>query len=614
LLSGVACGGSSFERIQPHVAGSADAQRVLADIQRDWLDLRRPEASARMAENCQAFARAHRDDPAAPLVNMYLAVYFSLRSDGAKARALVHGWMPTGEGFAKDLRTIADARLARTLDKHPDVALDALRPLVGRVVDSMARSILLEEIALAAIEAKVDFEAIAYMDGWIGDSTGEEQELARARVTELLKRLPFTVLEATYKVMRVKGRQSGYSTELRRAVLERLSDIALERGDSALARWLMEEGPGARASSDELVDLASSTRGVRIVKGRTIGLVLPGSNRSKQDEAAETVRGLAWALGLPRSTSLSDRSVHLVTRDTGGSGDHFDAALEELAGEGASIIIAGFDVPTASRALAWADATGLTIVTMVAPPRSLSVRRGIVMGEDPEDELEVLAKVLHEQRAQSFSVVETAPPFAELQFRKFEPSLRFQPTLPCDLPEPPAGQLRFPVREARRAGGWVVAGSPECLRDVAMDLSRVVAAGDARFIASTLEAGVPYDDPRIESLRFITLAAGIVPVVTPKVADITDADVRAYIERYGSRPSYWAALGRDVGVLARNALRPLPADEARDDAGIAQRRAIVDAGMLATQERLWSSDAKQVGKDRRLPRALKVVSFRGGIR
>ena len=81
------------------------------------------------------------------------------------------------------------------------------------------------------------------------------------------------------------------------------------------------------------------------------------------------------------------------------------------------------------------------------------------------------------------------------------------------------------------------------------------------------------------------------------------------MERFGTRPSYWTALGRDAGALAKAALQPLPADTTNDPKAVAQRRAIVQAGLLATRVRLWTTDDKGVGADRVLPRALRIVSW-----
>ena len=75
------------------------------------------------------------------------------------------------------------------------------------------------------------------------------------------------------------------------------------------------------------------------------------------------------------------------------------------------------------------------------------------------------------------------------------------------------------------------------------------------------------------------------------------------------RPSYWAALGHDAGALAKAALAPLPKDTTSDTLAVAQRRAIVQAGLLATRVRLWTSDERGVGEGRVLARSLRLVTW-----
>jgi hypothetical protein len=613
-----ACGLAGGEGLRPHVATSTDAQLLLADVQRDWLDFRRADVGIKLRNECERFLVAYASDRSAPLVLAYLLAYLAQKSDyDAIAKTLVGRPLPP-VGTARDLRLLVDARVLRVVGKRADSALEVLRPLVGKLVDPIGRELFLEEITLSALSARVDFEAIAYMDAWLVDATGEEQERARERVRELLVRMPFSVLEATYRIVRERGSRSGYSPELRRALFERLSAIAVEKGNSSLARWLVDETAVSRSGTEALLDLASSTRGIRLVKGRTVGLLLPGGREVNQDQAAEVVRGLSWALGLPRPVASAPGGVHLVTRDAGATPEQFDAALEELSGEGASVIIAGFDVASATRALAWGEVSGLTVLALTAPPRKAvsAARRGMVLGEDPADELEVLATALNGQKSRAVSVVEWEPPHVAEAVGLLAPSVHFLPPLSCSTKEAPAGALRFPVRDRARGGAWLVAGPPECLRDVARDISRAQEGrpkSEQRFIATTLEAGVAQDDPRIENVVFLALSSGIVPLEAGKSAESMDADVRGYMERFGGRPTYWSALGRDAGTLIKLALAPLPDDTATVDASIFQRRAIVDAGLRAAHAKLWSSDYDAMGPDRRLPRTIRVVRL-GGVR
>ena len=86
--------------------------------------------------------------------------------------------------------------------------------------------------------------------------------------------------------------------------------------------------------------------------------------------------------------------------------------------------------------------------------------------------------------------------------------------------------------------------------------------------------------------------------------------MRNFIDRFGVRPSYWTALGRDAGALAGAALAPLPADATSEVKAVTQRRAIVQAGLLGTRVHLWTTDDKGIGTDRVLPRALRLATWK----
>ena len=81
------------------------------------------------------------------------------------------------------------------------------------------------------------------------------------------------------------------------------------------------------------------------------------------------------------------------------------------------------------------------------------------------------------------------------------------------------------------------------------------------------------------------------------------------MDRFGVRPSYWTALGHDAGVLSKTALAPLPKDTTTDPKAVVQSPPIVQAGLLATRVRLWTSDERGVGEGRVLARSLRLVTW-----
>jgi hypothetical protein len=101
----------------------------------------------------------------------------------------------------------------------------------------------------------------------------------------------------------------------------------------------------------------------------------------------------------------------------------------------------------------------------------------------------------------------------------------------------------------------------------------------------------------------------MVPFLAVRPEDAPDPDVKEFMERFGVRPSYWTALGHDAGALAKAALAPLPKETTTDVKSVTQRRAIVQAGLLATRVKLWTSDEHSVGEGRVLKRSLRLVTW-----
>lgn len=645
----LSCGGAATNApvgAKARVPSSAAAQIAHAELYERWLTFQqesratepvsaarttgtdeaprpaRPPLSSRdrLIPDMERFTILFAGDPIVPFTRACLALLYLDKGD------LVHAGLSLGElkgeqqGTARDLSILAHAKLLR-LRRKPAEALEMLRPLAGKIVEPVAKYIYLEETSLSAAQAQLDFEAIAYMNTWLDGAVGDERERVRVRVTELMNSLPETVLSATLAVIKKKGRAAGYSLEVRRLIAERLAHLALERNDPVMARELLDGGHVlGRELGIPLEDLAGSTKGQRIVRGRTVGLLLPVGTVGLREAAAETVRGVAWSMGLSATPNAHEVAIandgsRLVTRDTGEGGARLEEALEELAGEGASVIIAGLDAKSATRALAWGDLVKLSVITLAVPTAETRVTHGVVLGVPLADQVAVLARYFRDRKVSSVSLIAgdevgTSVEVAK-QLAKNGGQTTLLPPLSCDLPAAPAGALRFPVNEPlRKKSIFWVAGSSECVRDVATDLTDV----DRRAtLVSTLEGGVPSADVRLADMKFVTVASGLVPVMTERAEEVVGTEIRSYMRSFGLNPSYWASLGRDAGALAIRALSPLPLDSATDERAIYQRRAVVEGGLMAAQMKYWTSSSTSIGADRRLTRTLKIVEWKGGI-
>ena len=563
------------------------------------------------------FIRRFPNDGAVPLAKVYLSFAFLQAGDLSKADGTLTSLAELKPGATLDLANVARARSLR-LHGAPQSALDVLRPLVGKVVDDVDREIFLEELALTAIAAHDDYEALAYLDAWLRGVGEDDRDRVRTKITQILETLPRTVLEQTYRTMRSRGVASGYTTDTQKLVAARLARIAVDSNDAALARWLLDVS-GASATQTggdaglELGELASSRRGIS-VSGKTVGLLLPTSTRDLRDEAADVVRGVSLALDLPRRAGAAD-GVRLVTRDDGIDEAGTRAAMEELAGEGASVIVAGFDRASADRASLWSEQSGVPVLLLAAPSAArMPKTSAFVLGERIERELAMLGEALvrHAVKTAAF-VVDTTEDEAAGRAAEAGGLVLLPPTR-CDVPLSAAGKPRFPVDAwmASGAQGWLVSGPTQCARDVLRDVKRLLESRRSpndRVIAVTLEAGVtPAEVPR--GIVVLSASAGLVPILATRPEEAHEEDVRTFIDRFGVRPSYWTALGRDAGALAGAALAPLPADTTSDPKAITQRRAIVQAGLFGARLRLWTTDDKGIGPDRTLPRALRLATWK----
>jgi hypothetical protein len=613
-IAAVAACSRGAKKIEP-VASLASSPRSAADfalIREAWESRKLERAPL------EEFLAKYPNDGALPLVKVYLA--FVLMGEGklVAADGILAGLSDVPPGLTRDLLTIARARSFR-LHGAPQSALDSLRPLVGKVIDDADREFFLEEIALSAIAAHDDYEAIAYLDAWLRGIGEDDKDRVKAKISQILETLPRPVLEQTYRTMRARGASSGYGADTQKLVSERLARIAVEANDAALARWLVEQSgvSAAQAGGDaglELGELAASRRGIATVAGRTVGLLLPTRDRALRDEAADVVRGISWALDLPR-TAARPEGARLVTREDGGDPAGTRAAMEELAGEGASVIVAGFDRASADRTSTFSEESGLPVILLAAPsPAHMPHKSAVVLGERAERELVMLADALsrHGVKTAAF-VADTADDEEAASALDARGQLVLLPTVHCDVPLSHAGSTRFPVDAWWRGGarGWLVSGPPGCARDLLRELGAALPRGSGAkppVVALTLESGIPASDvPR--GISVIGASAGIVPVLAAKPEEARDPDVKAFMQRFGTRPSYWTALGHDAGALAKAAVAPLPADTTTDAKAVAQRHASVQAGLLATQVRLWTSDEQHIGDGRVLARHLGLVTW-----
>ncbi len=619
------------------LASSPEAAAAFDAIRAAWSDPSHM-APAELRAMTERFLDRFPRDGRVPFVRIALAIEAMGASDFSTADAQLALTAGVPPGTTRNLWTVACARRLR-LRKDPDGAVALLRPLMGKSVDAMVLFVFQEELTLTALATHREYEAVSYMDAWLRSSTEEEKAEAIRRVTDMVEGLPRDVLVGALQAMRAQRTTFGYGVDIERILAERLVRMATTSGDAELARILLDTDPEAIATAGDagakLGELATSRRGLNVVEGRTVGLLLPTEAPGLRDESADVLRGVMWALGLPRGARTAGRTprpdagataageacaplepapdldeprpeegLRLVTRDDAGNVDRTDVSLDELAGEGAAVVIAALDGQTAERALKWSDDHGVPLIVLAAPvPASPGQRPfGFVLGEGRAN---VLAALL--RGAPSLAGVTVSPVVDSSEIQLYAPQggpsagLTFGPPVPCDIPSVRAGDPRFPVAQwaGDKTHAWLVSGSLDCAADVIGELSGAHARG---AIGLTLEAaGLPSHAP---GLRVTTVRAGVVPEIG--TADPRDDELRRFSATLG-RIGWWSALGRDAASLARATVLSLPMDSVSEAHAVADRRAMARDRLSAARARLWTSEASSWAADHTMKRALCTV-------
>jgi hypothetical protein len=624
-LGGTACAGA---REPPPVAAlgdTTDAAILFAPIREEW-DNAKDTGHARLRRELEHFLDVRAHDGLAPLARVYLVLSLTDEpADWPRVDEMLPRIPEPPPGTVRDLYLIASARQLRH-HGQPEAAFDLLTPLVGKMVDPVARGMLEEEVTHDALEAHHDYEAIAYMDAWMRGSGEEQRDVVQRKVGALLADLSPTVLENALRAMRSQS-SGGYGVEIEKLVTQRLAAVAITNGDPVLARWLLDPaaGPGMIGGpvGIQLGELATSRRGLGAVTGRTVGLLLPTGSNDLRDEAADVERGVAWALDLPRTRPDAGDGTRLVTRDDGGDPERMIGGLEELAGEGASIILTALDAVSADRALEWGDKNRIAVVVIAAPQTRKPGAFTFVAGEQERGVIDLLtAAIVARQGAESriAPVVEGDATALLSQPRNAQPgSAALLVPTGCDVESPRAGEPRFPVAawERQKVRAWLVAGSADCARDLMREQGP--RARGAVF-ALSLIAGTTAERPA--GAHLLVASAGVIPgadlTATPAArrgartsdgSDATDAreaDVQELTARVGGRPNWWTALGRDAGMLARRALATAPMDSVTSASEVSQRRKAARDALAASRDRLWTTDAPGFDATHVLPRQIHI--------
>jgi hypothetical protein len=319
---------------------------------------------------------------------------------------------------------------------------------------------------------------------------------------------------------------------------------------------------------------------------------------------------VAWALGLTEEAKRAQK-VRLVTRNDGAKVALAEAALEEMAGDGVSVVIAGLDGASADRALAWCEAHDLPLL-LLHPATTDPKRMGRVLGENHATELASLGRSLVAYEHPRALLVSNTDGERVLEVSALEAAqgMTMVGSVACDAPVPKAGASRYPFAQLRaeKRPSLVVSGNESCGRLVAQEITRYWTGDLWVGFALGSAPSKAVIDALPASVHALSLTAGTFDVA--KADAPKDSDFASYVKQFGEPPSWWTALGRDAATLAAGAVTPLPLDGVSTNDQVAQRLALVAAGLRVVRAPLWTTEQEGFGESRTMARTLVVKDVR----
>lgn len=583
-VAGAGCGATDGgAAVSPTLSRSPAAQAELHRILTRFASGGRAERIA-LEPELVAFRERYPGDDLVRVADAHLAWIALEQGDVRRAEALSAGIEARGRGATGATEDIARVLRGAALRRagKPKPAFGVLRPLVSKVIDDYVRSLLNEEVTSAAMEAGAWTQALELMGVWLREAGDDERAAVRGQIGSLLRKVPIDHLVGALRAGQAAGDVVDPEVDLRSLIAERLAIVARERRDVALAKELLDRAGALLGRQGDAVFEIAAGAGTARVEPPTVGLLISTRTAESRRRGVEIAAGVAHGLGLLRPGS----DARLVSRDVGGEGS-VGEALSSLTAEGAAVLIAGSSREQATEAARFARANGIPVLLVHPPePAALDGAFVFVVGEEPARGVDVLAAALAERGARPVALVGGGDQQGAAQPDDDGIAL----ALPCDG--------TFDPRALRPPGirGLILAGDAPCAEQALRAAARSVT------IALGFEAAI---SPPPGSL---VATAGLFPFAAapagapPPGASGAGAALAAWLATHPGPPSFWAALGRDAGVLAWAGVQRLPKTGTEDPAEVKARRLAAASAVSRANVALWTTSASGFGGRRVLPR------------
>ncbi len=573
------------DELPPPVAtlgATLGAERDVRPVIRRWM-LATPESRRALDAELRNLVKLHAGDPLARAASVLMAWNALERGERDPARGLAQSALDGPPGSVRDLATLVVGAAERRAGR-PKEALARLLPLLHKMIDPPATSLLDEELLRAAIAAEDWRAAIHLMDVWLFESPPAERSGVLTTIKSLFAAVPTARLVDDLRARIRRGlERSGDERRIAESLAQHLARNAVTSQDVRLARLLLEEaGPLLGATGEDVSRLAGDrTRGR--VAARTVGVLLALGSPVLERRSADVITGMAFGM------RIGDSDARLVSRDDGGDPARVRRALAELAAEGAAVVVAGLDPRHGPVVAAFASEQGLPVLLLSPIPESAEAPQVFTLSEPATGAVALLAESLRSEGAKVVAAIGT--PLLE-PMASSESAVGVGVEVPCD-PLPPVEALR-----AERIDAFVALDGAYCSRDALATirgLSAPLGVGLGALVGERLPEGA-----RIAS-------AGIYPL--PVDRDVSDPRLVGWYESGRPAPNWWMALGRDAAVLATRAVRNL--SEGSSDDEVRARREDARFALTQADEVLWTSSASRFDDRRHLPRTVVVTKGRG---
>ncbi len=583
-----ACGGGESRSDRPDavLAESQGSQAAFRRIAEAWYD--RPDTRLVLQQPLERFIQRFPEDEQVRRAMVYLAWIHVEKGELAKARELARATRSGALGAVHDLADIVEAAIRIRLGQ-PKAALTLLEPLEGKLIEPSERALYREQLVVALLKARRWQDATAAMLRWSADTPVEERELVHGLIQRRLDEIPPRELEATLRSLsegEVGPELASERDWLRSLLITRLSNWAIEQRDAELARRLLAERPMSEQQAAQRVELARlAAQGGRApsVRGRAVGLVLSTGTAERQRRSAAVAVGVTRALGLPQAGRDPER-VQMVSAEENGQPGAMKRALAELAGAGASVLIAGVDLKGSKQALEFAASASVPVI-LIQPAELGAQGRAFAVGIERElSRRLILAE------------------FARRGLRSDVVSAETCLALPAR-----AGASRFPFGKWFKEGvtALLVEGSASCATDLAREIKR---KGQKTMLGLDLSSADAFPTS-LAGVPRLAVGTGAFPLRENAAGELAGPrSMRDFRALSGGGPEWLAALGADAARLAEAALKQLPVTSTREQDEVAQRHELARQALQQARVRLWTSDARGFDGSGRIPRELSLLA------